>query len=143
MRKRTQQRVAGARGGNMNISDPYILPTIEFVGGSTQEQIFAFFSKSTKKPFDISFCTADFSIINYVNKNGCPLVSKDMKVDTMVDSGEEIQNVLRVVLDPEDTVNLVGKYIYQITIKDISRKVEIPGQGIILIRKNIHPRYIG
>ena len=35
-----------------------------------------------------------------------------------------------------------GKYIYQITIRDISGEVEIPNQGLIHIIKNINQAFI-
>lgn len=50
-------------------------------------------------------------------------------------------NVLRVVLLPEETVDLVGKFIYQITIQDISGEIEIPDQGIIRIANNINKSF--
>ena len=38
---------------------------------------------------------------------------------------------------PQETVNLYGKYIYQITIQDMSGETEIPSQGILGITNNI------
>ena len=35
-----------------------------------------------------------------------------------------------------------GKYIYQITIKDISGDVEVPKQGIFLVVNNINKGFI-
>lgn len=55
--------------------------------------------------------------------------------------GHIISNVLRVVLLPEETVDLVGKFIYQITIQDISGEIEIPDQGIIRIANNINKSF--
>ena len=51
-------------------------------------------------------------------------------------------NVLGVTLDPLDTVDLCGKYIYQITIKDINGNIEIPKQGILFITNNINKSFI-
>lgn len=45
---------------------------------------------------------------------------------------------LFVSITPEDTVDLWGKYIYQISIKDANGVVEIPNQGILYITNNIH-----
>ena len=44
----------------------------------------------------------------------------------------------KFVLLPEETVDLFGKFIYQITIQDISGEIEIPDQGILRIANNIN-----
>lgn len=127
----------------MNIPNPYTLPSMDFVGGSTQDLVFHCYHYLNKKAQDLSSCTANFSIINFVNKNGDPLVSKQMDIGTAPDVDGEVSNVLRVALAPLDTVNLpAGKYIYQITIKDISGDVEIPNQGIIHIINNINKAFV-
>ena len=48
-----------------------------------------------------------------------------------------IDNVLTVTLESLESVNLFGKYIYQITIQDRDGEVEIPSQGIMYITNNI------
>ncbi len=127
----------------MTIPNPYTLPAIDFVGGSTQDLVFHCYFYLTRGPHDLSSCTANFSIINFVNKNGEPLVSKQMAIGTSPDVDGESNNVLRVTLDPTDTVDLpAGKYIYQISIRDISGKIEIPDQGVIHIIKNINKRFV-
>ena len=60
--------------------NPYTLPTVDFVGGSTQELAFHTFFSQNKRPFDLSACTANFAVINFVNKNGTPLISKQMDI---------------------------------------------------------------
>lgn len=127
----------------MMIPNPYTLPAMDFVGGSTQDLVFHCYYYRNKQPHDLSSCIANFSIINFVNKNGKPLLSKQMEIrsDPGVDGG--IHNVLDVTLAPADTVNLpAGKYIYQISIRDISGEVEIPNQGIIHIINNINKAFI-
>ncbi len=126
----------------MHIPNPYTLPPMDFVGGSTQDLVFHCYHYLNRKAQDLSTCVANFSIINFVNKNGEPLVSKQMDIGADPGIDGEIRNVLRVTLTPADTVNLpAGKYIYQITIKDISGDVEIPNQGIIHIINNINKSF--
>lgn len=127
----------------MKIPNPYTLPPMDFVGGATQDLVFHCYFYVNKKPFDLSTCTANFSIINFINKHGEPILSKQMSIGA-ADYGEgEVGNILRISLTAEDTVNLpAGKYIYQITIRDISGDVEIPDQGIIHIIHNINKSYI-
>lgn len=47
-----------------------------------------------------------------------------------------------VTLSPIETVDLSGKYIYQIIIRDIDGDVEIPKQGILYITNNINKNFI-
>jgi hypothetical protein len=47
-------------------------------------------------------------------------------------------SVLKVVIKPEDTANIFGKYIYQITVKDGIGRTTIPSQGVLFITKNIN-----
>ena len=69
------------------------------------------------------------------------LISKMMEIRNSEDDGKTVANVLCVVLQPEDTVDLVGKFIYQISIKDSSGEIEIPDQGIIRISNNINKNF--
>lgn len=127
----------------MHIPNPYTLPAFDFVGGATQDLIFHCYFFKTKRPQDLSACVADFSIINFVNKNGAPLLSKPMEIRPDPARDGEVNNVVCVTLDSKDTIDLpAGKYIYQITIRDISGEVEIPNQGIIHIIKNINRAFI-
>lgn len=127
----------------MDAVNPYTLPVIDFVGGSTQDFAFHCYFHADSRPFDLSSCTANFSLVNYANKYGEPLVSKQMKIGAATSTGRTVYNVLSVTLNPSDTVNLSGKYIYQIIIRDISGYVEIPSQGIIHIVNNINKLFIG
>lgn len=122
--------------------NPYTLPTIDFIGGSTQDLVFHCYFYVNKEPFDLSSCTANFSLINFVNKNGTPLVSKQMEIWTDRETEGAVRNILAVTLDPFDTVKLGGQYVYQITIKDISGEVDIPNQGIMRIINNINKAFV-
>lgn len=118
---------------------PYVLPTIDFVGGSTQDLLFNVLFCSNKRPFSLEGCVGNFAIVNFLNRTGAPIVSKTMSISIGADG---MDNKLLVTLDPEDTVDLAGKYIYQITIKDADGDVEIPKQGIMYITNNINKSYI-
>ena len=187
---------------------PYTLPTIDFVGGETQDLAFHVYFYKDKKPFSLTGCECNFSIVSFTNKMGTPIVSESMSVITGDDSGayfsrEETEaiesvnaaassdytvslqtalklaktyygvtenaevtpagevlldkdivdsflgsvsaqysNVLTVSLPPSKTVDLFGKYIYQIIIRDIEGDVEIPKQGILYITNNINKNFI-
>lgn len=121
--------------------NPYMLPTIDFVGGETQSLAFNLFFHKNKRPFSTTGCTANFAIVGFTNKMGAPILTKPME-GRFNDEGT-INNVLTVTLEPSETVGLNGKYIYQIQIRDIDGDVEIPKQGILYITNNINKGFIG
>lgn len=118
--------------------EPYVLPTIDFVGGETQNLAFHIYFCRDDKPYGLSGCNCNFSIINHVNKNGVPVISKQMTITTD-DLG--IDNVLEVKIDPKDTVDLYGKYVYQISIMDEYDNTEVR-QGVLYIANNINKGFI-
>lgn len=123
------------------INPIYTLPEINFIGGESQTLIFNLYTLSGT-PFDANGCTFGFAIINYVNKNGVPLLIKESP-DVKVQLGESgVPNIVVVNLLPEDTVDFQGRYVYQITVLDSYGETEIPGQGIINIIRNIHQSFI-
>lgn len=77
------------------INNVYSLPELDFVGGSSEDLVFhVYCDKTNPKPFGLTGCTANFSIINFVNKNGAPVVSKTMTV--RMDESETFYNILFV-----------------------------------------------
>lgn len=120
--------------------DYYTLPTVEFVGGETQELVFHVYHYIGKRPHSLVGCTANFSVVSFINKTGAPIISKQMEVRPVAEG--EVDNILTVTIDPKETVGMSGKYIYQITIKDISGDVEVPKQGIFLVVNNINKGFI-
>ena len=119
--------------------NPYTLPTIDFVGGETQEIVFNTYFRNNN-PFDLDGCEYEFSITSSTNKNGTPIDLPNSEVRGTISEGT---NALRIRLLPEDTVNLFGKYIYQISIRSSEGDVEIPKQGILYIANNINKSFIG
>lgn len=119
---------------------PYQLPTIDFVGGETQDLAISVYFYKNKKPYSLSGCTSSFSIVSLRNKTGAPILTKPMGISFSNDGS--INNVLTVTLEPAETVDLAGKYIYQIQIKDIDGDVEIPKQGLLYITNNIDKSFI-
>lgn len=120
--------------------NPYTLPTIDFVGGETQDIVFRVYHYVNNMAFSLNSCTANFSVVGFGDKNGTPYISKEMTVLTNDDG--TLDNILRVTLTSSETVDLSGKFIYQITIKDIGGDVEIPKQGILFIINNINKSFI-
>lgn len=119
---------------------PYTLPTIDFVGGETQDLAFHVYFYKDKKPFSLTGCTCNFSIVSFTNKMGAPILTKPM--GAIFNDDVSSDNVLTVTLSPTDTIDLFGKYIYQIIIRDIEGDIEIPKQGILYITNNINKSFI-
>lgn len=84
------------------------------------------------KQIDMTDMTARFAISDPINQDSEPFVVKTCSVVTPADSDYA---VLSVVLDPADTVNMCGQYIYQVTVKDSDGR---PGvlKGAITIAAN-------
>lgn len=123
-----------------SILSPYTLPTIDFVGGETQDFMFNVFFYKNGRPFSLTGCTANFAIVSFTNKMGKPILTKSM--EAIFNDEGTINNVLTVTLEPKETVELCGKYIYQIQIQDIDGDVEIPKQGLLYITNNINRGFI-
>ncbi len=115
------------------ISKVYNLPEISFVGGETHDLRFHLFT-DTGRVFNASGAKATFSIVYSVNRTGAPVLSKAMSV---IADDDGIESILAVTLLPKETVDLYGKYIYQITIQYMSGETDIPSQGILGITNNI------
>lgn len=119
--------------------NPYVLPTIDFVAGETQDLAFNIYFYKSSKPYNLEDCLATFSVSSYANKSGSAIISKTMD---MRPGSSGTNNVLVVTLASKDTVDLSGKYIYQITLQDIDGDVEIPKQGILMITNNIDKKLL-
>lgn len=115
----------------------YNLPKLEFIGGSSQTFKFQM-QNMYGKPFNAEGCTATFSIVEYCNRAEVPLV----KEATLGTGTTKTTSVATVQLDAADTAEMGGRYIYQLSIKNAHGEFDMPGQGIIDIRKNIHPDFV-
>lgn len=123
----------------MKLTSPYTLPELSIIGGSSQRLVFDVFYGDTGTPFNLDGCEAFFSLINFVNKNGTPIISKGME---KLSSTSFEDHVICVDLTPGETVDCFGKFIYQITIKDEDGNRD-QAQGIMYIHKNIDKSRIG
>jgi hypothetical protein len=123
---------------NVLMGEIYTLPEISFVGGATQKYRFQL-KGDDGEPFSIAGATANFSIIDYSNKNGTPILSITPQI---LADGDGVACILYVTINSSSTKNLYGKYIYQITIIDVSQNVGIPNQGIMTITRNINREFI-
>lgn len=121
--------------------DVYSMPEIMFVAGQSNTLRWRLF-KERNVPFNGEGCEGNFALVDYSDKyNTEPLVSKPLAF-SIGDDATGAKNMASVDLLPSDTLGLSGKYVYQITIKDIDGEVEIPNQGIIHIYHNINATFL-
>lgn len=118
----------------------YQLPTIEFIGGETTTIVFNLWALSPTEsankslPYNANGCTVTFSLIDSINKTGEPLLSKKC---TLLSEADGTSPRASVTIEPEETINQAGRYIYQLTVQSSTGETEIPGQGIAFINLNI------
>lgn len=118
---------------NHNLS----LPDFEMVAGESKSFTIPLYTSSGYQ-IDASGMTARFAICDYVNSATEPYVSKPCSV-IWLESSQVY--VLHVTLDPAETINLCGKYWYQITAKDVSGSYGVL-RGHIIIHYNGDPASI-
>ena len=111
----------------------YTLPTVSFVGGSTQDLRFRLKDK-LGNVIDASNFTGNFAVCDYRYKDSNYLFNENLQF--IQDEGG-VCSILRVVINAANTRDKYGKYVYQITLKDPSGRYGIPNQGILNITKNI------
>lgn len=109
------------------------LTTISFIGGASKTLGFRIFNRGGS-PIDVSNCTGRFAIINSVNKYGEPLFTQNMSPYDF--------NVFTVSIPSDATVDLYGKFIYQISVVDEDGNAEEPQQGDLYIYNNIDKDYL-
>lgn len=113
-------------------NDSFKLTELNIIGGDYKEFPIYVNDLDNGGLMDVSDLQMNFSLIEYHNRNGSPILTKNLEVSS-VDS-----TAFLLVLTSEDTINLKGKYIYQITVKAPNNKQE-SFQGIMIIDKNINP----
>ena len=106
------------------------LPTIEFIAGDTCPFIFDLRDIGRANIFTSS-CTAHLSVSYYINDGSAPIVTKTKRNLTITDAED-----LTFELEPADTINMRGKYVYQLMLTN-GRDSEIyEGNLIVFANRN-------
>ena len=114
----------------------FSLPDWSFIGGNAEVKDFIL------QKADGSFYMSEsgicrLAIVDFINRDSLPVITKTVDIE-IVENGTKTRAVF--YLNPKDTIDLSGKYIYQLTAlktSDESTDVFIIGQGILRIKKNI------
>lgn len=109
----------------------FALPEISIVGGDHTYLDFEIFEPEGDA-VDVSTMSASFAVIDYTNKFGSP----QFTLQATVIEGEQGVPLFRVTLQSALTVNMFGKFIYQLSVRDYKGYMQ-HRQGIVLIHKNI------
>ena len=59
---------------------PYTLPTIDFIAGESQDLLFHTYFHTGRRPFDLTGCSCNFAVVNFLNRTGSPILSKSMSI---------------------------------------------------------------
>ena len=116
----------------------YVLPEWRFVGGETQKRIFTIYKTDGSTVHNLPNASIELAVVDFIHPKANAILPK--RFDIQSDDTGSYCNVV-VVLDSSDTVNLSGKYIYQISIKDSTRDISI-SKGIMYISENIDKSFI-
>lgn len=126
------------------INKLYNLPDISFIGGDSFPIIFTLFKDEAQcVPFELdNGMTAYFSVTHYANRDYTSTTFSLSTEDensaiSYQDAGDGFNNLFVVQIPTEKTIDLFGKYIYQITLVSEDGQPEILGQGIMDIIRNI------
>lgn len=111
------------------------LPTICIYAGAEKKIYFPVRNKSGDA-VNAAGCTGKFSAVNCANRSGNLAIEKTATVVA------GIGDTLMVSLSPNDTINLEGKFIYQIWIRGADGVYEEPQQGDLYIIRNIDKTFI-
>ncbi len=103
------------------VNNVYSLPKINFVGGESQSLYFHLYTKDGGV-FDANGCEASLSIINFQHSTGDPTFVKNVAI---LENENGVRNIALVNLLPNDTVNLFGRYVYQLSIRDPDGDIEL------------------
>lgn len=114
------------------------LPDWEFVGGVTQEYDFTLRAENGYY-YDIPGATASLAVSPFVNQAEPVFV----KSGSIVANSAGANCIVRFLLDAGDTVNLHGKFIYQITVKNTDGTIAPPMRGRMFIIENIDKDFVG
>ena len=116
----------------------YTLPEWDFVGGGINQKTLTLYEQKGVL-YNLPNGIARLSIIPFVNRTGEPTLRKEFSI---VANENSVHCKVEIVLSAEETVNLSGKYIYQIMVRDAEGNIAAPQQGTLLVYPNIDKSFV-
>ena len=112
--------------------DTFNLEDIRIVGGDYKEFPIHVRDNDRGGLMDVANLQMNFSVALYQNRYGAPVIAKNLSIST------DDPTAFLLVLYPEETKDLSGKYVYQLSIKTPNDKQE-SFQGFLYVDKNLNP----
>lgn len=112
-------------------SDQITLPQESIIAGTNRNIVFYLYTEDMRRQIDATGMIARFSLTDYINPSDTPIFTKDCVIITP--EGESLA-IITATLNRSDTLNLCGKYIYQVTINDLGNVQVL--KGIMNIANN-------
>lgn len=117
----------------------YNLPEWRLIGGSTQQRSFVMRGEDGYE-YDLTNAQAQIAFVDYMNRRSSPVLVKPASIIVNPETGRT--SCVLVELAAIDTINMAGKYIYQISIKTATGGVAVPSQGIAYVSENIDKTFV-
>lgn len=116
----------------------YTLPEWDFVGGETQRRGFTLL-RSTGAEYDLPSAQAELAVVDFMNPSSAACIVQQVPVQLNRDG---VSCEVSFTLSPADTVDLAGKYMYQITVRDVNGNTSIPRRGKMYIIENLDKTFV-
>lgn len=119
------------------MSEYMALPEIHMVGGGDLDFCFRLRNRHGAI-FDGTGCTVQVAVADYVHRD----VPIAVYPATLSQDSGGLLSMAAVHIPPEDTVYLRGAFLYQVSVKDATGKLEPPAQGRLIIDRNIDSDFV-
>ena len=118
------------------VPEVYTLPSIEFIGGGVQKFRFHVYRSDNKTPLDVSGGVCNFAVRRFETMIDEPILSRTFELP------DESGNLITITLDATDTLDWAGRYVYQLSYRDVCGVNEPPVQGLLYVTKNINQGFV-
>lgn len=118
------------------VPEVYTLPSIEFIGGGVQKFLFHVYKNDNKTPLDVSGGVCNFAVRRFETMMDEPILSRTFNLPATAG------NLIAITLDAEDTLDWSGRYVYQLSYRDVNGIDEPPSQGILYVTNNINKEFV-
>lgn len=113
-------------------TNTFSLEEIRIVGGDYKEFPIHVRDNDRGGLMDVANLQMNFSLVLYQARYGAPIIAKNLAVSV------DDPTAFLLVLYPEETKDLSGQYIYQLSVKTPNDKQE-SFQGFLHVEKNLNP----